>query len=322
MSHPLVCIDCYSPLSTDAGSAHCASCGAVYPVEHEIVDFASGHYYDSFDPERDELATEHLKGLQLELEGSIRRISDFYLPVIRRVAPGSERVLDVGCGNGVSVDTLRDAGLDAWGNDLSELRKYQWREREHRDRLVVASALQMPFPDEYFDIVISSGVLEHIGVVETPSPNYSVRATEDQHELRVAFLKEIARILRPRGHVFMDFPNGRFPVDFWHGNSPGSPRFHTLTEPFLPSFGEIQDLASSAMNAESVTALSPHRRLQFKQSASHFHGRVFRLPFAVLFRAMEKPGLRWLARSPINPFLVVQITKTGPTTRPTDQHST
>ena len=65
--------------------------------------------------------------------GAVSRIQGFYLPLLRRLArergPALPlRVLDCGCGNGLSVDLLNEAGLDAWGNDLSKLRRWQWRE--------------------------------------------------------------------------------------------------------------------------------------------------------------------------------------------------
>jgi SAM-dependent methyltransferase len=305
----LVCVDCRTALHRLDNVLRCESCGSSFPVEAGIADFARGHYYDSFDPERDTLTEEHVRGLELEFEGSVRRIADFYIPLMKRVAPAVSRILDAGCGNGVSVDVLRRAGFDAWGNDLSELRKFQWREREHRENLVVASALQLPFPGGYFDAVISSGVVEHIGVAETPAPHYSVRPLANQRELRVDYLRELARVVRPGGHVFIDCPNGAFPIDFWHGNSPGSPRVHSLRENFLPSFREVRTLAEVAVPGAKIRAHSPRRRLQFKQSASHMHGRFLRAPLSLAFRAMEIAGFRWLARTAINPFLVVEVSK-------------
>lgn len=309
MHNVLVCVDCRMPLNRVNDECRCGSCGASYPVRDDIADFARGTYYDSFDPSRDTLTEEHLRGLNLEVEGSVRRIDDFCIPLVKRVAPTARRVLDAGCGNAVSVDVLHRAGFEAWGNDLSELRKYQWREREHRENLVVASALQLPFSSGYFDIVISSGVVEHIGSAETPAPYYSVRPLPDQRSLRIEYLTELGRVVIPGGHIFVDCPNGAFPIDFWHGNSPGSPRFHSVREHFLPSFRELRTLAAIALPGAEVRAHSPRRRLQFKQSAGHIHGRVFRTPLSFAFRLMDTAGFRWLAQSAVNPFLVVEIVK-------------
>jgi SAM-dependent methyltransferase len=309
LSGALVCLRCRRELISDASSLRCDSCGERYPVVDGIADFSRGEYYDRYDAAVDCLSEEHERGLELEMQGSIRRIRDFYAPLIRERAGGKARVLDAGCGNGVSVDILREAGFDAWGNDLSQLRRHQWNARAARERLVVASALDLPFPDESFDAVISSGVLEHIGVAETPAPHYSVSALPNQRELRVQYLRELARVVAPDGTLFLDFPHGDFPIDFWHGNSPGSPRLHSTREPFLPTVREVRSLAREALGSAVVTARGPRGRLQFVQSSGHWYGKVLRGPMARLFALMDTPMFRWLAATPLNPFLVVEIRK-------------
>jgi SAM-dependent methyltransferase len=306
---PLICIHCRTALRELRSSLQCSGCGASFPIDDGIADFAEGSYYDIFDPSVHEIGATHAEGLQLEVEGSERRIRDFYAPLIRRLAPRARRVLDCGCGNGVSVHILANQGFTAWGNDVSQLRKWQWREREGREHLVVASGERLPFPDGYFDVVISSGVLEHIGTIETPSPNYTVRATEDQRERRIAFLRELGRVTANEGHVFLDFPNGAFPVDFWHGNAPGSARRHALNERFLPTLREVRGLAREAFGDATARPLSPRGRLQFHQAAAHLHGRLLRAPAAALFLLMCIPGFRWIAGTALNPFLVLDITR-------------
>ena len=284
MNSPLVCPHCKVPLDV---TFCCPSCVRCYPDG----DFAEGRYYDQFD-DTTTLTPAAREGLQLELEGTRRRILDYYLPLL----PPGARVLDCGCGNGLSVDLLTERGFDAWGNDLSQLRKWQWREREQRDRLVVASGLSLPFPDDAFDVVISSGVLEHIGVSETSIPRYAVTPLPNRDELRAAFLRELLRVAPT---VYLDFPNGAFPIDFWHSDAPGGARFHSLREGFLPTFREVRALVPSA----KVTALSPYKRLQFRQAAQHWYGRVLGKPADWYFRFMP----RFIAKSALNPFLVLGV---------------
>jgi SAM-dependent methyltransferase len=278
---------------------HCPACGTQWPVEHGIADFSRGAYYDVYAPDHISLERDR-EGWAMEMEGSRRRIADFYEPLLRR--EGARRVLDSGCGNGVSVDLLNEYGYDAWGNDLSQLRQFQWRERRERERLVVASSLRLPFADMYFDAVISSGVIEHIGVVESALPRYSVAPLPDRDAQRAAFLTELFRVTRPGGVVFIDCPNGAFPIDFWHGDQPGGPRLQSRDEGFLPTFAEIRALAGG-MN---VDALSPYKRLQFHQARRHWYGRLLG-PFANAFFASMRV-VPWLARTAINPFLVVRVT--------------
>lgn len=295
----LVCPACKGALDC----WRCARCEIEWPVANDIADFSGGAYYDRFD-EATQLTDAHRDGLLLEMDGTRRRILDFYLPQVRRVAPPDARILDCGCGNGLSVDLLIGAGFDAWGNDVSMLRKWQWREREHRDRLVVASGLSLPFPDRYFDVIVSSGVIEHIGVEETSLPQYRVTPLPNRDALRAAFVRELLRVLEPGGSLFLDCPNGRFPIDFWHSDAPGRPRVHSPREGFLPSYREIAALVPGAR----IEALSPHRRLQFQQAARHWYGRAFALPMSLFFRLMTVRGFRLLARTALNPFLVVRVT--------------
>lgn len=77
------------------------------------------------------------------------------------------RILDIGCGGGqLAVDLKRtDGGLDLTGLDLcfSQLRRAKSRSTHARTdvHLVQASALELPFPDESFDLVYSVDCLKH-----------------------------------------------------------------------------------------------------------------------------------------------------------------
>jgi SAM-dependent methyltransferase len=305
---PLICPHCQGELEFSPASVECTRCRRTYPRRERTIDFAPDSHYDTFTP-ADTLHSEHVRGLALEVEGSRRRIEDFYLPLIRTNSPDAERVLDSGCGNGVSVEALRAQGYDAWGNELSELRAWQWSQSCAADFLVVASSLLLPFRDGHFDVVISSGVIEHIGVVESPHPTYSVRALPDRDAQRLIFVRELARVLKPGGSIYIDCPNGAFPVDFWHNDVPGKPRFHSVREPFLPTFAELRRIAREAVPGCHVAAISPYKRLQFKQAAHHSHGRLLAPAVNGVFRAMTWRPFRSLAATPLNPFLVVSITK-------------
>lgn len=299
----LVCPHCRVPLARRASLLHCDSCGREYPIDaFGIADFSEGQYFDVFD-EGSELTPEHREGLANEVAGAAARIEEYYLPLMRARRSELCRVLDSGCGNGLSVDLLARAGFDAWGHDLSALRKWQWREREHRDRLVVADALRLPFPDASFDLVLSSGVIEHLGVRETGGATYSVEPLPSRDAVRREYIRELVRVAR--GSLFIDCPNGAFPIDFWHGPRAGGMRWHSPREGFLATFAQIAKLAREVDPSLRVRALSPHRRLRFEQVGRHWYGQVFSWPMSLLLRAMN--GMPWLARTALNPYLVVEI---------------
>jgi len=302
---PLTCPTCRELLMEVAGLC-CPTCGTCFPVVDGIADFSRGEYYDRF-AVTDTLSDRDAQGLAMEVEGARRRILDFYEPLLR--SERAHRVLDSGCGNGVSVDLLAERGYDAWGNDLSQLRQFQWRERRARERLVVASSLHLPFPDDYFDGVIASGVIEHIGVAETGIPQYTVRPLPDRDEQRVVFLAELLRVTRPGGVVFLDCPNGAFPIDFWHGNRPGAARRHSRSEGFLPTVAELRSLITRVAPRARVDVLSPYRRLQFHQARQHWYGRLLG-PFAnAAFALLRLSPFRLLAATALNPFLVLRISR-------------
>ncbi|MFC1798560.1 methyltransferase domain-containing protein [Thermodesulfobacteriota bacterium] len=68
------------------------------------------------------------------------------------------KILDLGCATGIFVDILQRAGFEAYGIDLS---KYAI-ENGICKNLYQMNALDIDFPDNYFDLIISQDFLEHI----------------------------------------------------------------------------------------------------------------------------------------------------------------
>jgi len=305
---PFVCPDCRAPLEREGAAVVCRACRTSFPIDAGVVDFSGGAYRDVFSPDRD-VSPELVQCLGDEEAGTRARIADFYLPKLRRLPRRARplRVLDVGCGNGLSVDLLADAGVEGWGNDVSLVRKWQWRERNHPERLLVASGSRLPFPDGYFDALISCGVLEHVGVIESAGPPYTVRAAPNQGEERLGFLRELFRVLDGSGRLWLDFPNGQFPIDFWHGTGAGGARFHSPRERFLPNVKELRHLLAAVEPGCRIRAISPHQRLRFKRVRRRWYGLALSPVIDLFFRLLRVPGFRWIAASALNPFLVIEV---------------
>ena len=70
-------------------------------------------------------------------------------------------VLDVGCAYGFSVHRLRQLGLKAEGVDISSYALSK-AHKEVRPYLHQGSVCDLPFGNKSFDLVFSSGMLEHI----------------------------------------------------------------------------------------------------------------------------------------------------------------
>jgi len=306
---PLVCPRCRIALAARPAALECPSCDRSFPVENGIADFSEGISYDRFEAGQI-LSDREREGLEQEIPGAVSRVRDFYLPVLERERAAAGRtlsVLDSGCGNGLSVDLLADAGFDAWGADSSALRRWQWRERRRRDRLVSTDGARLPFFDGAFDAILCSGVLEHVGVEESGGASYSVRVLPDRDQARAAFLGEHARVLAPGGVLYLDFPNGAFPIDFWHGGQPGAARWHRRDEGFLPTLQEVRRLARQSTGRFRVRLVPASGRLQLRQVRRHWYGRLLAGPASLWLRALGLPFLRVLRGTFLDPFLVVEL---------------
>lgn len=72
-----------------------------------------------------------------------------------------QRALDIGCGPGFGVRMARGAGLETYGCDIADLTDI-WEKQGIADYCTIAPAHKMPYPDNAFDFVLCTEVLEHI----------------------------------------------------------------------------------------------------------------------------------------------------------------
>ncbi len=94
-----------------------------------------------------------------------------------------EKVLDSGCGNGRYYELFKSKGVSYFGIDNSEKLIEIAKAKYPEARFQIADALNLPFPNNYFDKVFSIAVFHHI-----PSK-----------DLRAQFLKETRRVLKQGG---------------------------------------------------------------------------------------------------------------------------
>ncbi len=218
-------------------------------------------------------------------------------------------ILDLGCGNGYSVREWLALGRKAIGVDYSLYRFSRWLSEHpvHRP-FVVASAVALPFRNGVFDASVASGLLEHIGVSEAPNP-YRVSSLPGKHQARSCAVSEILRVTRPSGSVVLDFPNGWFPVDFWHGDRVASFRLHAVPDALNPSLLELQRYAPRCR----LTVLPLGSRLQFRQVRSRWWGRLLTAPVRAFLRLLDRlprPVATPLS-AVLSPFLVIRIKPVG-----------
>jgi SAM-dependent methyltransferase len=289
-------------------------CGAGYDrLESGGLDFLQGLEFADFDPDAHD--DDQIGALEKEVEGVATRIEGFIFPMIRRYARALGKqipdlaVLDCGCGNGLSVDLLREYGLDAWGIDAGRARHRQWKQRRSGSYLLSANALWIPFQDREFDIVLSSGLIEHIGIHEEEGERYCSYRLKDCELQRIGFVREMVRVLKSDGFILLDHPNGAFPADFWHGGKPGSIRWHRPFDDMLPTFEEVANYFQKADGSLNLLSLSPTKQLKFKKVSVHWYGRVFAPAMKLWLNSMKARPLSFLASSFLNPYLITLATR-------------
>lgn len=108
----------------------------------------------------------------------------------------NQNYLEVGCGNGhICKHLARKYNLNVTGTDVDP-EMIQFAKKNIGDmpniRLLEMDATKMPFEDKEFDIILSFGVMHHIGNWEKA-------------------LEEISRVLKPQGFlIFGDLAYSRF----------------------------------------------------------------------------------------------------------------
>lgn len=107
-------------------------------------------------------------------------------------------LLDAGCGNGLISIAFANAGSKVVGveieEELVEVARENAKVITNAPEFVFYDGQQLPFSDQYFDAVVSVSVLEH-----TSSP--------------VLYLKEVFRVLKPDGSLYLAFPNKLWPKE-------------------------------------------------------------------------------------------------------------
>jgi len=122
------------------------------------------------------------------------------LDLLPRLAPlvegAGELVLDLGCGDGRHLELLAKLGYDAVGLDLSAELLHRARSRlvgESSSRLVRGDMRRLPFPEGSFSSVLS--LFTAFGYFGPPAANQDP-------------VREVAKVLAPGGHWFLDYFDG------------------------------------------------------------------------------------------------------------------
>lgn len=161
----------------------------------------------------------HFSRPEAGAKGFVDRVRDGYIrrQILRRVRGG--RLLDVGCGLGLFLQTMRPE-FELYGMDLSEYAIGEAAKRVPGAQLAVGSLTEaLPFEVE-FDVVTAINIFEHL---DDPAAGLdTVRARLRPGGLLVAHLPTIGNRLQARLYA------GSYAADPTHVYRPSGREFSTL----------------------------------------------------------------------------------------------
>ncbi|MBA7507793.1 Ubiquinone biosynthesis O-methyltransferase, mitochondrial [subsurface metagenome] len=121
----------------------------------------------------------------------VRKLDERKRKILSLVPANVTRVLDVGCGNGLTLDNIN--AKEKYGIDINPKNVIICR-RKGIHAIEQSAEEKFPFKNNYFDVIISEELIEHLFFPEN-------------------FLKEIKRVLKPNGAFVGSMPNH---FNWWH----------------------------------------------------------------------------------------------------------
>lgn len=163
-------------------------------------------------------------------EGShrLRDTDSFYRWILKKLNPiAHQRLLDIGCGEGILVDFAHKLGLISIGMDISASGIKIAQLGTGSKRFALANGENLPFGENSFDYITNIGSLEHF-----INPLTGVR--------------EMRRVLHPDGLAAIVLPNGYYLADIiWNIWRTGYSVSHQQPLERFAAFGEWRDFLES-----------------------------------------------------------------------------
>lgn len=111
------------------------------------------------------------------------------IDMVNKLNLKNKNIMDIGCFDGTFLSLINNRNNDLYGLDASEYAIKEAKKKNIRvKKFFFDDITKLPYKDNYFDLVIAGEIIEHIYDTDF-------------------FLKEIKRILKPNGYLFLSTPN-------------------------------------------------------------------------------------------------------------------
>jgi ubiquinone/menaquinone biosynthesis C-methylase UbiE len=215
---PFRCPHCKGPLDGDQSIAlQCGQCELSFNTKHGYIDFLrEQNFYAGEISQEDinillhDIDTEGYNNAVLkfvELNPQLRQ----YLLDVKRIdwlchcltKSNNSRCLDLGSGLGNLSESLSHIYQEVYSleavTERIELQKKRYKNAHISNITIVrGNALELPFEDNFFDLIVCNGVLEWIGMM---NKSFFPR------DLQLSFLREVRRVLSNEGFLYIGIEN-------------------------------------------------------------------------------------------------------------------
>ncbi len=165
---------------------------------------------------------------------------------VRPERRGAAQIVDVGCGGGYLLREISRLGSSLFrashGLEISDTAIHEARRQSPVSRFVLGQGERLPYGDRSFDAVACLGNLEHF---MDPA----------------AGARELSRVCRPDGNVWVLLPNSFYSGDLWRVITTGyGPNHHQVIDRFA-TIHEWRDLLEAGgLHVESI---APYNRFKW-----------------------------------------------------------
>ena len=180
-------------LSREMAVLKCRECGLIFAEDYKTD--RSGIYksdYAAWHKSKDDNSIQIAEAKKNTFQSQLGKL-------LKYVNPEQKKLLDVGTGNGYLLEVAEKMGFDCYGLDVSDY-STEVASQKFPGRIFKGTLEEGKYKTNYFDVVTMTDILEHLA-----NP--------------VSAVKEVDRILKPGGYLFIISPNSGSVTRFAFGKN-------------------------------------------------------------------------------------------------------